>query len=81
MLVMRTGGKGQKSAVNTTPRQRRVSEIEMAKVRLNWAKFQIESGNTTPALKDYLRASSQELAFLKAKGTDGLGSDFSRINW
>ena len=67
LVVMRTGGKGLQSAMNTTPRQRRVSEIEMARVRLDWAKSQIESGNTTAPLESFLKASTKELAFLKAK--------------
>jgi len=53
--------------MTTTPRQRRLLEIEMAKVRRTWAKSQIERGNGTPALRDYLKASTQELAFLKPK--------------
>lgn len=49
-----------------THRQERALEIETARVRHAWAKAQILSAGTTPALTKYLRETLDELAVLKA---------------
>jgi hypothetical protein len=51
------------------PRQQRLLEIETARMRHAWAKAQVESGNSTPALKKYLRETLNELAAFKASHT------------
>jgi hypothetical protein len=52
--------------VIVSPYERRLLNIETARVRHAWAKDQITSGGTTPALLKYLQQSLAELAALKA---------------
>ena len=49
-----------------TLREKRLLEIETARVRHAWAKTQIESAGATPALTKYLGESLTELGILKA---------------
>jgi hypothetical protein len=51
-----------------TPHEQRLLEIETARVRYAWAKAQMESGGTTPALVRYLKESLDELNRLRASG-------------
>jgi hypothetical protein len=53
-----------------TMRELRLLEIESARVRHAWAKAQIESAGTTPALTNYLRESLNELSVLRANDLD-----------
>jgi hypothetical protein len=49
-----------------TPHERRLLEIETARVRHGWAKAQVENVGATPALANYLKESLNELGQLKA---------------
>jgi hypothetical protein len=49
-----------------SPHEHRLLEIETARVRHAWAKAQIESAGSTPALEKYLNESLCEFGFLKA---------------
>ena len=50
-----------------TPRQQRLLEIDIAKMRYAWAKAEVERGTATPALIKYFEESLQELRELKTK--------------
>ena len=49
-----------------TLREKRLLDIETARVRHAWARAQIESSRATPALTKYLSESLMELGVLKA---------------
>jgi hypothetical protein len=55
-----------------TPHEQRLLEIERARMRHAWAKAQMESGGTSPALVTYLKESLDELNRLRANETSEL---------
>jgi hypothetical protein len=59
--------KGDNVGCGSDPRQLRLLNIGTARVRHAWAKAQIETGRSTPALAKYLQNSREELRALRAK--------------